>query len=178
MKEMLLWSRERLRREGRVPNARSDRNLRRFLSTLMDEASQGNSLGSSASAERSHSTLQLLSWVQVQEGGHARTHAHSASAACGSSRHSTETKGEEFPWHRSKKKARKIINRRAFWHVNPTLNPWCSVCPIRSMVPTVLNFPLQFYLRPGISLTWFEPFSVTLSFSDSTPAVDNQTQVE
>ena len=108
MKEMLLWSRERLRSEGRVPNARSDRNLRRFLSTLMDEASQGNSLGSSARAERSHSTLQLLSWVQVQEEGQARTHAHRASAAWGSSssRNSPETVVDGLTGQRVVKRAR------------------------------------------------------------------------
>lgn len=90
MKEMLLWSRERDLREGRVPKALSDRNLRLFLSRLMAEASQGNSLGSSAMPVRSQSTLQLFSWVQVQDGGQARTHAQRASTAWGS-RHSTET---------------------------------------------------------------------------------------
>lgn len=81
MKEMLLWSRERDLREGRVPKARSDRNLSRFFSRLIAEASQGNSLGSSARPERSHSTLQLFSCVQEQDAGQARTQAQRASAA-------------------------------------------------------------------------------------------------
>lgn len=90
MKEMLLWSRERDLREGRVPKALSDKNLSLFLSRLMAEASHGNSLGSSARPERSQSTLQLFSCVQVQDGGQARTQAHRASTSWGS-RQSTET---------------------------------------------------------------------------------------
>lgn len=92
MKEMLLWSRERDLSEGRVPKARSDRNFSRFFSRLMAEASQGNSLGNSAMLVRSHSTLQLFSCVQEQDGGQARTQAQRANTAWGS-RHSTDTGG-------------------------------------------------------------------------------------
>lgn len=81
MKEMLLWSRDRDLSEGRVPKARSDKNFSRFLSRLMAEASQGNSLGSSARPERSHRTLQLFSWVQEQEAGQARAQAQRVGAA-------------------------------------------------------------------------------------------------
>ncbi len=81
IKEMLLWSRERDLREGRVPKALSDRNLSLFLSRLMDEASQGNSFGSSVRLDRSHNTLQLFSCVQEQDAGQARTHAHRARTA-------------------------------------------------------------------------------------------------
>lgn len=94
MKDMLLWSRDSILREGRVPNALSDRNLRLFLSRLMEEASHGNSLGRSDRADRSHSTLQLFSWVQVHKDGHARTQAHSANTAWGS-RHSIDTRDRD-----------------------------------------------------------------------------------
>lgn len=104
MKEMLLWSRVSNLSEGRVPKALSDRNLSLFFSRLIEEASQGNSLGSSAMLERSQSTLQLFSWVQVQDAGQARTHAHRANAAWGS-RVSTHTEkrtgGSMMDWNNS-----------------------------------------------------------------------------
>lgn len=109
MKEMLLWSRDRDLRDGRVPKALSDRNLSLFFSRLMAEASQGNSFGSSAKPARSHSTLQLLSCVQEQDAGQARTHAQRASTVWGS-RHSTETGSRTE--HRSKSTAAICI----WWH--------------------------------------------------------------
>lgn len=81
MNEMLLWSRERDLREGKVPKALSDRNFSLFFSRLIADASQGNSLGSSARLERSHSTLQLFSCVQEQDAGQARTQAQRVSTA-------------------------------------------------------------------------------------------------
>lgn len=81
MKEMLLWSRERDLSEGKVPKARSDKNLSRFFSRLMAEASQGNSLGNSAMPVRSHNTLQLFSCVQEHDTGQARTQAQRVNTA-------------------------------------------------------------------------------------------------
>lgn len=78
IKEMLLWPKESDLSDGKVPKALSDRNLSLFFSRLMAEASQGNSLGRSARLARSHSTLQLLSGVQEQEGGQALTQAQRA----------------------------------------------------------------------------------------------------
>lgn len=78
IKEMLLWSKESDLSDGRVPKARSDKNLSLFFSRLMAEASQGNSLGRSARLARSHRTLQLLSCVQEQDGGQALTQAQRA----------------------------------------------------------------------------------------------------
>lgn len=101
MKEMLLWSRDRDLRDGRVPKALSDRNLRLFLSRLMEDASQGNSRGRSGRPERSHNTLQLFSSVHVQEAGQERAHAHRDSAAWGN-RHRTETRGRRRGEEREK----------------------------------------------------------------------------
>lgn len=80
IKEMLLWPKASDLSDGKVPKARSDRNLSRFFSRLMAEASQGNSLGRSARPARSHSTLQLLSGVQEQDGGQALAQAQRATA--------------------------------------------------------------------------------------------------
>lgn len=90
IKEMLLWSKESDLSDGKVPKALSDRNLSLFFSRLMAEASQGNSLGRSARLARSHSTLQLLSGVQEQDGGQALAQAQRAMTPWGSS-HSTNT---------------------------------------------------------------------------------------
>lgn len=75
---MLLWPKASDLRDGKVPKALSDRNLSLFFSRLMAEASQGNSLGRSARLARSHSTLQLLSGVQEQDGGQALAQAQRA----------------------------------------------------------------------------------------------------
>lgn len=90
IKETLLWPNDSDLSDGKVPKALSDRNLSLFLSRLMAEASQGNSLGRSDRPARSHSTLQLLSCVQEQEGGQALTQAQRAMTPWGSS-HSSDT---------------------------------------------------------------------------------------
>lgn len=90
MKEMLLWSSDKDRRAGRVPNALSDKNLIVFLSKLIAEASHGNSLRTCDNPDRSQRTAQFRSRVQVHEGGHNRTQAQEADTCKGASK-STET---------------------------------------------------------------------------------------